>query len=34
MNSYLEEIIISLGAFSYAEIPKEFYRILGVTGTL
>ena len=27
-------MLIRLGSFSYAEIPKKFYSILGVTGTL
>jgi hypothetical protein len=27
-------ISLSIAEFSYAELPKYFYRILGVTGTL
>ena len=27
-------IIFTLGCFYYAQIPKEYFLILGVTGTL
>jgi hypothetical protein len=33
MNENLS-LIFNIGCYSYAEIPKEYFLILGVSGTL